>query len=135
MDIMIKMSKHIVRSIASVEDGKSRESVDFGSTDVNGFIGTIAVLPLTGTAFLFKLAFTAKDAPELTHGINEGLLQWVEELSLVGVAQMVFGGIALLASWQIFAEWRRSKARRRVQGSGGKSHFLSMKIVVVVKNG
>jgi ethanolaminephosphotransferase len=135
MDIMIKMSKHIARSIASLDDGKSRGSVDFESTDVNGFIGTIAVLPLTATAFLFKLAFTAKDAPELTHGINEGLLQWVGDLSLVGVAQMVFGGIALLASWQIFAEWRRSKARRRVQGSGGESRVLSVMIVVVVKDG
>jgi ethanolaminephosphotransferase len=135
MDIMVKMSKHIARSIASVDDGKSRESVDFESTDVNGFIGMIAVLPLTATAFVFKLAFTAKDAPELTYGINEGLLQWVGDLSLVGVAQMVFGGVALLASWQIFAEWRRSRARRRVQGSGGKSRFLLLKTVVVVENG
>jgi ethanolaminephosphotransferase len=124
MDIMVKMSKHIARSIASVDDGKKRGSVDFESTDVNGFIGTLAVLPLTATAFVFKLAFTAKDAPELTYGINEGLLQWVGDLSLVGVAQMVFGGIALLATWQVFAEWGRSKARKRIQGSGGKCPSL-----------
>lgn len=124
MDIMVKMSKHIARSIANIDDEKSGDTVDFDSTDINGFIGTLAVLPLVATAFVFKLAFTARDAPELTYGINEGLLQWVGDLSLVGVAQMVFGGIALLAAWQIFAEWRRSKARRRVQGSGSKYQVL-----------
>ncbi|KAF2785696.1 alkaline phosphatase-like protein [Melanomma pulvis-pyrius CBS 109.77] len=118
MDIMVRLSRHIARSISSLDDGKGKDPVDFESTDINGFIGTIAVLPLTATAFVFKLAFTARDAPELTHGINEGLLQWVGELSLVGVAQMVFSGILLVASWQVLAEWWRSKARKREQGNG-----------------
>jgi ethanolaminephosphotransferase len=83
--------------------------------------GTIAVLPLCGTAVIFKLAFTVKDAPELTYGLTASLVENVETLELVGLARMVFGGLLLSGTWIAFAEWTRSQRRKRrgKQGNGG----------------
>ncbi|KAF2715075.1 alkaline phosphatase-like protein [Pleomassaria siparia CBS 279.74] len=117
-DIMFRLSRHVARSVSTFEHGNTRDNVDLESTDINGIMGKMAILPLTVTAFLFKLAFTARDAPELTQGFNDGLLYGLGTLSLVSVAQMVFAGICLIGSWQIYAENRRSKARKRGAGSG-----------------
>ncbi|KAF2106781.1 GPI ethanolamine phosphate transferas-like protein 2 [Lophiotrema nucula] len=114
MDIAIRLAKHVSRSIAEY-DKKTGEVED---NDANRFIGTLAVLPLGATAFVFKLAFTAQDAPELVQGINEGMLAWVGQLSLVDLARMVFGGIALSGSWIAFAEWKRSRGRKEGKGNG-----------------
>jgi ethanolamine phosphate transferase 2 subunit G len=121
LDLTVRLSRHVARSIATFE---GQSGVRFGTeeSDANRVMGMAAVLPLGGTAFVFKLAFTARDAPELTRGISAGLIQWVEGLSLVGVARMVFGGLVLSAFWTGIAEWRRSKGRKG-DGNGGKWFF------------
>lgn len=116
MDVAIRLSKHVARSIAVFDKGASSE--DDEDVEANRFMGLVAVLPLCATAFVFKLAFTARDAPELTYGINQGLIRWVEELALVDVARMVFLGTALSTVWIAVSEWRRGR-NRRGQGSGG----------------
>ena len=116
MDLTGRISKHVARSIAAFEP-RSRGVEDPDEIDANRFMSTVAVLPLSATAFVFKLAFTAKDAPELTHGINQGLIDWVGDLNLVGVAQMVFLGILLSAIWITIAEWRTA-AKRQERGGG-----------------
>jgi ethanolaminephosphotransferase len=120
LDITLRLSRHIARSIATF-DSDQKGNVEIESTDQHRMMGTIAVLPLAGTAFVFKMAFTAKDAPELTSGITANLLEFVEVLNLVGLARMVFGGLALSGTWIAFAEWQRSKRRtkRGRQGNGG----------------
>ncbi|KAK7190124.1 gpi ethanolamine phosphate transferase 2 [Paraphaeosphaeria sporulosa] len=115
MDITIRVSRHIARSIVVFD--KNSNSEDPQAVDANRFLGVVAVLPLGATAFIFKLAFTARDAPELTYGINQGLIQWVEDLSLVDVARMVFAGTALSVVWIMISEWKR-KRDRRGEGSG-----------------
>lgn len=119
MDITLRLSRHVARSIAVFDDGGKNPDAgeDF---DANRLMGTLAVLPLGATAFVFKLGFTAHDAPELTRGITIDLLQWAGSLSLVGVARMVFGGLALSAAWISFAEWKRSRNRKPGEGNGGK---------------
>jgi len=123
MDITLRLTRHVARSIATFDTEPEKGDVEIESTDQHRFMGTIAVLPLVGTAFVFKLAFTAKDAPELTHGTTPDLLATLDGLDLVGLARMVFGGLALSASWITFAEWRRSKRRTRrgKSGRGGES--------------
>jgi ethanolaminephosphotransferase len=128
MDVTIRVSRHVGRSISGPDEDKQKkrgndDNVDFESTDVNRFIGTLATLPLGATAFVFKLAFTSHDAPELTRGISPGLLAWVDALDLVGVARMVFGGLAVSLGWLVFSEWRLSRSRKRGKGAGngGKS--------------
>lgn len=118
MDITLRISRHIARSIVVFD--KNDNSEDLQAVDANRFLGVVAVLPLVATAFMFKLAFTTREAPELTYGINQGLIQWVENMSLVDMARMVFAGTALSAVWIAISEWKR-KRDRRGQGSGGKS--------------
>ncbi|EOA89393.1 uncharacterized protein SETTUDRAFT_176074 [Exserohilum turcica Et28A] len=118
MDATIRLSRHIARAIATFETDSKSRSVEFESTDQNRMFGTIAVIPLCGTAFIFKLAFTAKDAPELTSGISTHLMQMVESLELVGLARMVFGGLLLSACWITLAERTRSNRRKRRGAKG-----------------
>jgi ethanolaminephosphotransferase len=125
MDVTLRLARHLARSIATFDSEQSNRDVEIESTDQHRMMGTIAVLPLIGTAFVFKLAFTAKDAPELTHGMSENLVEALGTLSLVGLARMVFGGLVLSTSWIAFAEWQRSKRRTRRgrEGNGGKLSY------------
>ncbi|KAH8733139.1 alkaline-phosphatase-like protein, partial [Phaeosphaeriaceae sp. PMI808] len=120
MDVTLRISRHLARSIATFDREPTNRDIEIESTDKNRMMGTIAVLPLTGTAFVFKLAFTAKDAPELTYGMSGNLIESIDSLDLVGLARMLFAGLALSACWITFAEWQRSKkrAKRGRQGNG-----------------
>lgn len=127
MDITLRLSRHIARSLATFDNEQKANDAEIESTEMNRFMGVIAVMPLCGTSFMFKLAFTAKDAPELTHGMTGNMMESLEDLNLVGLARMVFGGLLLSAFWIAFAEWQRSKkrARRGRSGNGGKSPMLT----------
>jgi ethanolaminephosphotransferase len=122
LDVTNRISKHIARNVVGLDNPLYRKVADPQPSDHHLIAGTLVSLPLVGTAFVFKLAFTAKDAPELTYGIATSLMAWVEEMDLVGLARMVFVGIALLFVWIVVAEYGRSA--RRVQynakGRGGK---------------
>jgi ethanolaminephosphotransferase len=128
MDVTIRLARHVARSIGTFDAAQKTRNIEIESTDRNRMFGTMAVLPLCGTAFIFKLAFTAKDAPELTSGIATSMMQRVEMLDLVGLAQMVFIGLVLSGSCITFAEWIRSNRRvqRRAQGNGGKHQRLHL---------
>lgn len=125
MDVTLRLARHAARSIATFDTVKKTKSLDIDSTDTNRMMGSIAVLPLTATAFMFKLAFTAKDAPELTFGMAGSMMDSLEALDLVGLARMVFGGLALSGGWIAFAEWQRSKKRtkRGRSGNGGECQY------------
>jgi ethanolaminephosphotransferase len=122
MDVTLRLARHIARSIATFDAEQKKSDAEIDSTGQNRMMGTIAVLPLALTAFVFKLAFTAKDAPELTYGLTGETLEVIEGFNLVGLARMVFGGLALSASWITFSEWQRSKkrAQRGREGNGGR---------------
>lgn len=128
IDVIIRLARHVARSLATFDAEQKARKVEVDSTDQNRMVGTLAILPLCGTAFIFKLAFTAKDAPELTQGVTGALLDFIESADLVGLARMVFGGIALSGSWITFAEWQRSKKRLRrgAPGNGGM-HMIILK--------
>jgi ethanolaminephosphotransferase len=128
MDVTIRLARHVARSIGTFDAEQKTRNVEIESTDRNRMFGTIAVLPMCGTAFVFKLAFTAKDAPELTSSIATSMMEKVETLDLVGLAQMVFIGLALSGGWITFAEWIRSnrRAKRGAQGNGGKYQRLHL---------
>ena len=125
MDIAIRLAKHVSRSIAEFD----KNTGEVEDSDANRLIGSLAILPLGATAFVFKLAFTAQDSPELVQGINEGMLSWVQRLALVDLARMIFGGIALSGSWIAFAEWRRSRGRKGGKSNGGMFELSILSIV------
>lgn len=122
IEITIRLSRHVARSI-SIYDEKGPESVSDGSPDGNGLMAMSAIFPLTGTAFMFKLAFTIKDAPELTKGVPELFLQVAMMLDLLWGAWMVFIGLALISMWIIVAERKRSVERKAKHGTGGNYIF------------
>lgn len=124
-DVTIRLARHVARSIATFDTEKKPRNVELESTDQNRMFGTIAVLPLCGTAFIFKLAFTLKDAPELTSGVSTALMSRVDGLDLVGLVRMVFGGLLLSGTWIVFAEWTRS-ARRKERGAQGNGGTLAI---------
>jgi ethanolaminephosphotransferase len=121
VDVTNRISKHIARSVVTLDSPLYRKVSDPQPLDHHRLTGAFVALPLCGTAFVFKLAFTAKDAPELTYSITPSLMTWVETLDLVRLAQAIFGGIALLFTWLIFTEYQRSKrrAQRSVKSHGG----------------
>lgn len=122
LDVTNRISAHIARSVVTLSNPMYRKQIDPQPLDHHRFTGALITLPLCGTAFVFKLAFTAKDAPELTYGITPSLMAWIEAFDLVGLARMVFGGIALVFGWITFAEYPRStwRAERKAKGRGGK---------------
>ncbi|KAF2750244.1 alkaline phosphatase-like protein [Sporormia fimetaria CBS 119925] len=115
LDITTRLSQHTGRCICSFVESKP----DAEPTDWHRFAGTFFVLPLGATAFIFKLAFTAQDAPELTRGISEGLVQWTNSLNLVGVARMVFSAMAVTSVSMITGELSRARARKGKRGGHG----------------
>ena len=121
LDVTNRVSRHIARSVVGLSNPLYRKQVDPQPLDHHRVTGTLITLPLCGTAFIFKLAFTVKDAPELTYAITPSLMAWVETLDLVNLARTVFGGVALAFTWIVFAEWQRSsrRAKRGVKGQGG----------------
>ena len=123
LDVTNRISKHIARSVVTLSNPLFRKQMDPQPLDHHRVIGALVALPLCGTAFVFKLAFTAKDAPELTYSITPSLMAWVEALNLVSLARMVFGGIALSFAWILYAEYQRSmrRAERNVKSRGGTS--------------
>jgi ethanolaminephosphotransferase len=130
MDVTLRLARHAARSIATFDKDQSSKGLETEASDTNRMMGTIAVLPLTVTAFAFKLAFTAKDAPELTYGIAGSMMVSLEALDLVGLAQMVFGGIALSGGWIAFAEWSRSKTRaKRGRAGNGGEYFFPLELI------
>lgn len=122
LDVTNRISKHIARSVVTLDSPLYRKQSDPQPLDHHRLIGTLVALPLCATAFIFKLAFTAKDAPELTYGMTPSLMAWVETFDLVILAQTVFGGIVLAFFWMIFTEKQRSTRRtlRSMTGNGGK---------------
>ena len=68
------------------------------------------------TAFTFKVAFTAADAPELLRGVGilNPLVVPTSSLSLVAQARIVFIGIAQLLAYTIYyhSPWNRKADKR-----------------------
>ncbi|UPX12553.1 major facilitator super transporter protein [Ascochyta rabiei] len=120
LDVTNRVSKHIARSVVTLGSPFYRKNPDPQPLEHHRMMGALVALPICGTAFVFKLAFTAQDAPELTYGITPGLMAWVETFNLVRLAQMVFVGLALSFAWVLYAEYQRSarRAYRSVNGHG-----------------
>lgn len=127
LDVTNRISSHVARNVVGLDNPLYRKLADPQPSDRHLVAGTLVSLPLVGTAFVFKLAFTAKDAPELTYGIATSVMAWVEEMDLVGLARMVFAGTVLLFAWIMIAEYGRSarRAQYHAKGRGGKLSLRS----------
>ncbi|KAF2630219.1 alkaline phosphatase-like protein [Macroventuria anomochaeta] len=120
LDVTLRVSRHYARSVVTLSNPLYRKQLDPQPLEHHRMIGSLVALPLCGTAFIFKIAFTVKDAPELTYTLTSNVMAWVETLDLVLLARMVFGGIAFSFAGILFAEYQRStrRAKRNVKGHG-----------------
>lgn len=123
LHITFRLARHIAQSFSESKDDEAEN----GASGIARIGGTLSVLPLGGMAFLFKLSFTAKDAPELVAGMAGTLLGWVEGLSLIGVARLVFWGIGASVVWLVVSHWRRKRSRKGGQGVESTQEALGLK--------
>lgn len=121
LDVTNRISRHIARSVVTIDTPPVTSRAQLEPEQQHRMMGSLIATPLCVAAIVFKLAFTAKDAPELTSSISEGIMERVEMLNLVDLARMVFGGIALVFAWILFSEHQRSTRRTKlhVRGNGG----------------
>lgn len=73
--------------------------------------GTACSLALVIPAFLFKLAFTANDAPELLSWLSPARVQFLEHIPLVGSARVVFLTLASETIWAFSAAANSNQPR------------------------
>ncbi len=131
LDVTNRISTHIARWFVTLSNPQRSRQSGSQPLDEHRVAGMLIALPLCTTAFVFKLAFTAKDAPELTYSITSSLMVWAEGLDLVGLAQTVFGGIALVFACSLFTEYRQSvgRARRNAKSHGGTLCYPSQPVL------
>jgi membrane protein implicated in regulation of membrane protease activity len=104
--------------------------------ELSWLTGAVLVLPLAACAFTFKLAFTIKDAPELTTSIPKGLVELVVTLPLVELARVVFAGLGILlalclAKWAFALQSHTQKqAEARNSSATGKEGFIRQSIPI-----
>lgn len=109
LDVYARMSRHIGRELAGIG-----MDTYFGS-DLTWLTGAVLCMPLVACALAFKLAFTVKDAPELTTAIPQALVELVETLPLVELAQVVFLGLGLLLGICLVRCGLASRAKKQAQ--------------------
>lgn len=127
LDVTNRIARHIARSVVTLDKPASTSQFDSEPEQQHRMMGSLIATPLCIAAVVFKLAFTVKDAPELTYGISEGIIERVEMLNLVDLARMVFGGIGLVFAWILFSERQNSTRRKKlhIRGTGGTLASLS----------
>lgn len=74
---------------------------------------------LASSAFVFKLAFTAEDAPELVTGFAKKMNDTLQGQSLLSRARVVFAVLLLVAGFAIF---QARKGGSKAISSGMSSH-------------
>ncbi|POR33611.1 GPI ethanolamine phosphate transferase 2 [Tolypocladium paradoxum] len=78
-------------------------------------VATSLTSVLISSAFAFKLAFTAEDAPELIAGFAKTLNDMFEGQTLLSRARVVFASLAVLAAWAVY---QGGKGGRYAKSSG-----------------
>jgi ethanolaminephosphotransferase len=114
LSVYARMSRHIGRELAGV----GLDSY-FGS-ELSWLTGAVLCLPLIACALAFKLAFTVKDAPELTTALPKVFVDGAETLPLVELAQVVFVGLGTFLGLCLTKCALASRANKKAQARGEK---------------
>ena len=130
LDVTNRISRHIARSVVTVDTPASTSQLDSEPEQQHRMMGSLIATPICVAAIVFKLAFTAKDAPELTYGLSEGIMERVEMLNLLDLARMVFGGIGIVFSWILFSERQRSTRRVKLHVRGNSGTLASIPLLM-----
>lgn len=105
LHLTMRIKTHLTRRFPTTSQGRQLQTFAVG----NAFL-------LCAVAFLFKLSFTARDAPELVRGASPAAMAFLEGLNLVKLARCVFIGVLVGVGWVVLRESAEGKGR-----SGRKS--------------
>ncbi|KAF9631316.1 Type I phosphodiesterase/nucleotide pyrophosphatase/phosphate transferase [Lasiodiplodia theobromae] len=98
--LTMRIKTHLTRRFPRTSQGKQLQTFAVG----NAFL-------LCGVAFLFKLSFTARDAPELVRGASPGAMVFLESLNLVKLVRCVFIGSIVGVGWVVLRETAEGKGK------------------------
>jgi ethanolaminephosphotransferase len=90
-------------------------------------IGTACALMLCIPAFMFKLGFTARDAPELLSWLGSSAISSLEQLPLVGSARLIFLTIGSEILWAVCNRFSYSRNERITKRGETEQTLLTKK--------
>jgi ethanolamine phosphate transferase 2 subunit G len=104
---------YISLSISLIFDfnGQRSRQIKEKMSNERSLFGISLAMAIGGLAFLFKLSFAARDAPELVVGLPRGkeLVEWLEDVPLVGLARLVFAFLAVASGTVVVLRERGHK--------------------------
>ncbi|KAH7051246.1 transferase [Macrophomina phaseolina] len=100
LHLTMRIKTHLTRRFPTTSQGRQLQTFAVG----NAFL-------LCAVAFLFKLSFTARDAPELVRGASPAAMAFLEGLNLVKLTRCVFIGSFVGMGWVILRESAEGKGR------------------------
>lgn len=107
LHLTMRLKTHLTRRFPLTSQSRQLQTFAVG----NAFL-------LAGVAFLFKLSFTARDAPELVRGASPAAMAFLEGLNLVKLARCIFIGAVVGMGWVVLRENAEGKGK-----SGGQLHL------------
>lgn len=94
-------------------------SIDRAKLGGADLLGISAATALCGMALVFKMCFTARDAPELITGVLTANREFFEQAPLVALARIVFCGcgvgVVRLVSREVFGSKREERSKWHMQ--------------------
>lgn len=109
--LTMRIKTHLTRRFPRTSQGKQLQTFAVG----NAFL-------LCGVAFLFKLSFTARDAPELVRGASPGAMVFLESLNLVKLVRCVFIGSIVGVGWVVLRETAEGKGKSGSKSTSATTH-------------
>ncbi|KAL1637267.1 major facilitator superfamily transporter protein [Diplodia intermedia] len=98
--ITMRIKTHLTRRFPRTSQGRQLQTFAVGNTFL-----------LCAVAFLFKLSFTARDAPELVRGASPGAMAFLESLNLVKLVRCIFIGSTVGVGWVVLRENAEGKGK------------------------
>ncbi|KAL1619903.1 major facilitator superfamily transporter protein [Neofusicoccum ribis] len=100
LHLTMRIKTHLTRRFPTTSQGRQLQTFAVG----NAFL-------LCAVAFLFKLSFTARDAPELVRGASPAAMAFLGGLNLVKLARCIFIGVLVGVGWVVLRESAEGKGR------------------------
>ncbi|KAK8225684.1 alkaline-phosphatase-like protein [Phyllosticta capitalensis] len=112
--LLLRIKTHLTRRL---ETQNTRQLQSFA---------TVNTILLCGISFLFKLSFTARDAPELVRGASPAALTFLSSLGLIRLARCIFIGSFVGIGWVFLREKAEGPRRAGALISDAFHDFLTL---------
>ncbi|KAK8171737.1 alkaline-phosphatase-like protein [Phyllosticta citrichinensis] len=113
--LLLRIKTHLTRRLGETRNTRQLQS-----------FATVNTIILVAIAFLFKLSFTARDAPELVRGASPAALAFLSNLGLIRLARCVFVGAFIGIAWVYLREAAEGPRRAGALISDAFHDFLTL---------